>query len=107
MGGPVGDPDKLFACMDECLPALDTTQVTPTQDLVSLDLHGTEWRFKHIFRGNKSLVHLEKAHPNTEPARMLVENKFYLDNIKVVNVEELPVNRSGLTNDGDDDLRQN
>lgn len=28
------------------------TQVTPTQELVSKDLHGCEWKFKHIFRGN-------------------------------------------------------
>ncbi|ESQ43890.1 hypothetical protein EUTSA_v10005857mg [Eutrema salsugineum] len=35
----------------ECLPALDMTQATPTQDLVTRDLHGVEWRFKHIFRG--------------------------------------------------------
>ncbi|VVB06553.1 unnamed protein product [Arabis nemorensis] len=35
----------------ECLPALDMTQVTPTQELVTRDLHGFEWRFKHIFRG--------------------------------------------------------
>ncbi|XP_076895948.1 auxin response factor 9-like [Bidens hawaiensis] len=36
---------------NECLPALDMTQVTPTQELSAYDLHGTEWRFKHIFRG--------------------------------------------------------
>jgi len=24
---------------------------TPTQELVAKDLHGYEWRFKHIFRG--------------------------------------------------------
>nr|XP_043639220.1 auxin response factor 9-like isoform X2 [Erigeron canadensis] len=36
---------------NECLPSLDMTQPTPTQDLVARDLHGTEWRFKHIFRG--------------------------------------------------------
>ncbi|XP_010523816.1 PREDICTED: auxin response factor 18-like isoform X2 [Tarenaya hassleriana] len=35
----------------ECLPALDMTQATPTQELVARDLHGVEWRFKHIFRG--------------------------------------------------------
>ncbi|KAK4411518.1 Auxin response factor 18 [Sesamum angolense] len=29
----------------------DMTQQTPTQDLVAKDLHGYEWRFKHIFRG--------------------------------------------------------
>ncbi|KAH6779992.1 auxin response factor 9 [Perilla frutescens var. hirtella] len=36
---------------NECLPPLDMTQPTPTQDLVAKDLHGYEWRFKHIFRG--------------------------------------------------------
>ncbi|CAN4108443.1 unnamed protein product [Withania somnifera] len=36
---------------NECLPQLDMTQATPTQDLVTKDLHGYEWRFKHIFRG--------------------------------------------------------
>ncbi|CAI9769591.1 unnamed protein product [Fraxinus pennsylvanica] len=35
----------------ECLPQLDMSQTTPTQDLVVKDLHGYEWRFKHIFRG--------------------------------------------------------
>lgn len=35
----------------ECLPQLDMTQPTPTQELVTKDLHGYEWRFKHIFRG--------------------------------------------------------
>lgn len=24
----------------------------PTQELVAKDLHGNEWRFRHIFRGN-------------------------------------------------------
>jgi auxin response factor len=35
----------------ECLPPLDMSQPTPTQELVAKDLHGYEWRFKHIFRG--------------------------------------------------------
>ncbi|KAJ9171522.1 hypothetical protein P3X46_014880 [Hevea brasiliensis] len=35
----------------ECLPALDMNQATPTQELAAKDLHGYEWRFKHIFRG--------------------------------------------------------
>ncbi|RDX99358.1 Auxin response factor 18, partial [Mucuna pruriens] len=35
----------------ECLPQLDMTQTTPTQELVAKDLHGFEWKFKHIFRG--------------------------------------------------------
>ncbi|GLT90745.1 hypothetical protein SLE2022_086630 [Rubroshorea leprosula] len=35
----------------ECLPPLDMNQPTPMQELVAKDLHGYEWRFKHIFRG--------------------------------------------------------
>jgi auxin response factor len=35
----------------ECLPPLDMTQPIPTQELVAKDLHGVEWHFKHIFRG--------------------------------------------------------
>ncbi|KAL0329929.1 UNVERIFIED_CONTAM: Auxin response factor 9 [Sesamum radiatum] len=37
---------------NECLPPLDMTQQTPTQELIAKDLHGTEWHFKHIFRGD-------------------------------------------------------
>ncbi|KAL8215854.1 hypothetical protein R6Q57_022691 [Mikania cordata] len=36
---------------DECLPPLDMSKQPPTQELVAKDLHGNEWRFKHIFRG--------------------------------------------------------
>ncbi|XP_077226619.1 auxin response factor 11-like isoform X2 [Tasmannia lanceolata] len=36
---------------NECLPPLDLSQPTPTQELAAKDLHGFEWRFKHIFRG--------------------------------------------------------
>jgi len=36
---------------DECLPPLDMTQSPPTQELVAKDLHGMDWRFRHIFRG--------------------------------------------------------
>lgn len=30
------------------------TQPVPTQELVAKDLHGIEWHFKHIFRGDCS-----------------------------------------------------
>jgi auxin response factor len=29
----------------------DYTQQRPSQELVAKDLHGTEWRFRHIYRG--------------------------------------------------------
>ncbi|XP_011623419.1 auxin response factor 2 isoform X2 [Amborella trichopoda] len=36
---------------DECLPPLDMGRQPPTQELIAKDLHGIEWRFRHIFRG--------------------------------------------------------
>ncbi|KAI0511442.1 hypothetical protein KFK09_012072 [Dendrobium nobile] len=36
---------------DECLPPLDMSGQPPSQELVAYDLHGVEWRFRHIFRG--------------------------------------------------------
>ncbi|XP_048138967.1 auxin response factor 2A-like isoform X2 [Rhodamnia argentea] len=36
---------------EECLPYLDKSQPHPVQDLVTKDLHGKEWRFRHIYRG--------------------------------------------------------
>ncbi|CAL5378098.1 unnamed protein product [Camellia sinensis] len=36
---------------DECLPPLDMSQQPPWQELVASDLHGSEWHFRHIFRG--------------------------------------------------------
>ncbi|XP_022849635.1 auxin response factor 9-like isoform X2 [Olea europaea var. sylvestris] len=36
---------------NECLPPLDMSQQTPTQELIAKDLNGIEWHFKHIFRG--------------------------------------------------------
>ncbi|TVU10113.1 hypothetical protein EJB05_43621, partial [Eragrostis curvula] len=39
---------------NDCLPPLDMTQSPPTQELVAKDLHGIEWRFRHIFRGMSS-----------------------------------------------------
>ncbi|CAN1157147.1 Auxin response factor 18 [Linum perenne] len=35
----------------QCLPPLDMSQTTPNQELVAKDLHGYEWRFRHIYRG--------------------------------------------------------
>ncbi|XP_027349388.1 auxin response factor 24-like [Abrus precatorius] len=36
---------------DDCFRPLDMTHPTPTQDLVAKDLHGFEWHFRHIYRG--------------------------------------------------------
>lgn len=32
----------------------DYKQQRPSQELVAKDLHGVEWRFRHIYRGNVS-----------------------------------------------------
>ncbi|CAL5357571.1 unnamed protein product [Camellia sinensis] len=36
---------------DQCFPPLDSSQEPPAQELVAKDLHGFEWRFRHIYRG--------------------------------------------------------
>ncbi|GAU25476.1 hypothetical protein TSUD_71300 [Trifolium subterraneum] len=44
---------------DECLPPLDMSKQPPTQELVAKDLHGNEWRFRHIFRGMRFKMRFE------------------------------------------------
>ncbi|XP_042446022.1 auxin response factor 2-like isoform X2 [Zingiber officinale] len=36
---------------EDCFPPLDYNQQRPSQELTAKDLHGTEWRFRHIYRG--------------------------------------------------------
>ncbi|KAK2987006.1 hypothetical protein RJ640_024904, partial [Escallonia rubra] len=43
---------------DDCLPSLDMSQQPPWQELVTSDLHGNEWHFRHIFRGSGLLIYI-------------------------------------------------
>ncbi|KAH7678856.1 AUX/IAA protein [Dioscorea alata] len=36
---------------EKVFPPLDFTQQPPAQELTATDLHGNEWKFRHIFRG--------------------------------------------------------
>ncbi|KAE9585741.1 putative transcription factor ARF family [Lupinus albus] len=36
---------------EDCFPPLDYKQQRPSQELVAIDLHGVEWKFRHIYRG--------------------------------------------------------
>ncbi|CAM0882049.1 unnamed protein product [Alopecurus aequalis] len=36
---------------EDCFPPLDYSLQRPSQELVAKDLHGTAWRFRHIYRG--------------------------------------------------------
>ncbi|CAM0946819.1 unnamed protein product [Alopecurus aequalis] len=36
---------------EKVFPPLDFTQQPPVQELMAKDLHGNEWKFRHIFRG--------------------------------------------------------
>uniref|UniRef100_A0ACD5U0M2 Uncharacterized protein n=1 Tax=Avena sativa TaxID=4498 RepID=A0ACD5U0M2_AVESA len=36
---------------EDCFSPLDYSQQRPSQELVAKDLHGTEWKFRHIYRG--------------------------------------------------------
>ncbi|KAH9315720.1 hypothetical protein KI387_024347, partial [Taxus chinensis] len=36
---------------EDCFPPLDYNQQRPSQELMAKDLHGIEWKFRHIYRG--------------------------------------------------------
>ncbi|KAL0417743.1 UNVERIFIED_CONTAM: Auxin response factor 4 [Sesamum radiatum] len=36
---------------EDCFPPLDYKQQRPSQELIAKDLHGVEWKFRHIYRG--------------------------------------------------------
>jgi hypothetical protein len=38
---------------EKVFPPLDFTQQPPAQELIAKDLHGNEWKFRHIFRGEQ------------------------------------------------------
>ena len=53
----------------------DMSQPIPTQELAAKDLHGFQWRFKHIFRGMDSpLLPFSKGH---SLHNMELDNSFY------------------------------
>ncbi|KAK6153872.1 hypothetical protein DH2020_013511 [Rehmannia glutinosa] len=45
------DTDEVFAQVTLMPEPNDMSRQPPTQELVAKDLHGNEWRFRHIFRG--------------------------------------------------------
>ncbi|XP_042981861.1 auxin response factor 18 isoform X1 [Carya illinoinensis] len=62
----------------ECLPQLDMTQATPTQELVAKDLHGFEWKFKHIFRGQPRRHLLTTGWSNFVTSKRLVAGDAFV-----------------------------
>ncbi|BBH04940.1 auxin response factor 4 [Prunus dulcis] len=42
---------------EDCFPPLDYKQQRPSQELVAKDLHGVEWRFRHIYRAKATPAH--------------------------------------------------
>uniref|UniRef100_J3M8V4 Auxin response factor n=2 Tax=Oryza brachyantha TaxID=4533 RepID=J3M8V4_ORYBR len=36
---------------EDCFPPLDYKTIRPSQELIAMDLHGTQWKFRHIYRG--------------------------------------------------------
>ncbi|CAF2042225.1 BnaAnng13910D [Brassica napus] len=47
----------------ECLPLLDMSQLTPSQEIIAKDIHGHKWSFKHTLRGEngESRVGISRA----------------------------------------------
>jgi hypothetical protein len=51
----------------------DKSQQPPAQELLAKDLHGSEWRFRHIYRGKSYLtIDLETSRP------AIIHMYFYL-----------------------------
>ncbi|KAF6169647.1 hypothetical protein GIB67_004039 [Kingdonia uniflora] len=77
---------------DECLPPLDMCRQPPTQELTAKDLHGTEWRFRHIFRGILFLLlyctiyvkdyQLFCVRKKTSPFEFIVPYEQYMESVK-------------------------
>ncbi|KAK4765503.1 hypothetical protein SAY86_026593 [Trapa natans] len=73
---------------DECLPPLDMSKQPPNQELVAKDLHGTEWRFRHIFRGawhaiSTGTLFTVYYMPRTSPAEFIIPFEKYVESVKV------------------------
>jgi hypothetical protein len=46
--------------LDVCL-LQDYTMNPPCQELVAKDVHGVEWKFRHIYRGISTILHTMPA----------------------------------------------
>ncbi|PWZ26445.1 Auxin response factor 15 [Zea mays] len=55
---------------EDCFPPLDYSQQRPSQELVAKDLHGTEWRFRHIYRALCAMLSI--SHVIGQPRRHLL-----------------------------------
>ncbi|XP_052210794.1 auxin response factor 11-like isoform X2 [Diospyros lotus] len=62
----------------ECLPPLDLSQPTPTQDLLATDLHGRKWEFKHVCRGQPRKHLLTTGWSKFVSSKRLVEGDTFV-----------------------------
>ncbi|PIA61681.1 hypothetical protein AQUCO_00300899v1 [Aquilegia coerulea] len=63
---------------DDCLPPLDLSQQPPTQELIAKDLHGIEWRFRHIYRGQPKRHLLTSGWSTFVSAKKLVTGDAFI-----------------------------
>lgn len=54
----------LWKCLFVVLCFQDYKQQRPSQELVAKDLHGIEWKFRHIYRGYFNGVNLHECFSN-------------------------------------------
>ncbi|KAJ6702132.1 AUXIN RESPONSE FACTOR [Salix koriyanagi] len=71
-------PALLKRHADECLPPLDMSLQPPAQELVAKDLHGNEWRFRHIFRGQPKRHLLQSGWSLFVSAKKLVAGDAFI-----------------------------
>ncbi|KAH6837394.1 auxin response factor 8 [Perilla frutescens var. hirtella] len=48
---------------EKVFPPLDYSQTPPAQELMAKDLHGNEWKFRHIFRGELKCIMSNAGQP--------------------------------------------
>ncbi|KAK4356407.1 hypothetical protein RND71_025378 [Anisodus tanguticus] len=46
---------------EDCFPPLDYKEQRPSQELIAKDLHGVEWKFRHIYRGGDLRLGIRRA----------------------------------------------
>ncbi|EPS71572.1 hypothetical protein M569_03184, partial [Genlisea aurea] len=91
---------------EDCFPPLDYKQQRPSQELVAKDLHGTEWKFRHIYRGQPRRHLLTTGWSAFVNKKKLVSGDavLFLRHMKFLTLR-FTVNNVAVNGSGDGELR--
>ncbi|KAG4972296.1 hypothetical protein JHK84_038375 [Glycine max] len=62
---------------EDCFPRLDYKQQRPSQELVAKDLHGVEWKFRHIYRELRLGIRRAARPRNGLPESIVGSQSYY------------------------------